>query len=219
MEWEAQTDWNVTVPLAVDIHPASKTQWRVLCRPVHAAEWRETPEQTDCRAKQPRAHKWLLLGQIWSVEKLETLPAGTDKAKDTRPLIAWRREALLRGSARRSSVKGRERAIVNQTSRLGTAGFKGNVGQTSERRGGAHMGFSERRIDTILNRTELCHCGVATPVDSHWLVIAGRRRVLHWLHTSQVPGLLPQIAWPSHWHWCHSVPNIVENSFILFFYD
>ena len=28
--------------------------------------------------------------------------------------------------------------------------FKGDVGETSERRGGAHMGFSER-IDTILN--------------------------------------------------------------------
>ena len=28
--------------------------------------------------------------------------------------------------------------------------FKGNVGETSERRGGAHIGFSER-IDTILN--------------------------------------------------------------------
>ena len=28
--------------------------------------------------------------------------------------------------------------------------FKGNVGQISERRGGAHMGFSEL-IDTILN--------------------------------------------------------------------
>ena len=28
--------------------------------------------------------------------------------------------------------------------------FKGNVGEPSERRGGAHMGFSER-IDTLLN--------------------------------------------------------------------
>ena len=28
--------------------------------------------------------------------------------------------------------------------------FKGNVGETSERRGGAHMDFSER-INTILN--------------------------------------------------------------------
>ena len=32
--------------------------------------------------------------------------------------------------------------------------FKGNAGETSERRGGAHMGISEC-IDTILNRTEL----------------------------------------------------------------
>ena len=31
--------------------------------------------------------------------------------------------------------------------------FKGNVGETSERRGGAHMGFSER-IDTNLNGTD-----------------------------------------------------------------
>ena len=28
--------------------------------------------------------------------------------------------------------------------------FKGNVGETSERQGGAHMGFSER-IDIVLN--------------------------------------------------------------------
>ena len=32
--------------------------------------------------------------------------------------------------------------------------LEGNAGETSERRGGAIMGFSER-IDTILNRTEL----------------------------------------------------------------
>ena len=32
--------------------------------------------------------------------------------------------------------------------------FKGNAGETSERRGGAHMGFSER-MDTILSKTEL----------------------------------------------------------------
>ena len=50
-----------------------------------------------------------------------------------------------RGSARRSSLKGRERAIVSQTN-LGTR-FKGNVEETYES-DGAHMGFSER-IDTI----------------------------------------------------------------------
>ena len=32
--------------------------------------------------------------------------------------------------------------------------FKGNVGETSEKRGGALMGFSER-INTILNLSEL----------------------------------------------------------------
>ena len=101
---------------------------------------------------------------------------------------------MERGSARRSSLKGRERAIVNQTN-IGTPySLKGrqraivnqtnivergsarrpslngraivnqtNAGTVSkttlgtipaERRGGAHMGFSER-TDTILNRTEL----------------------------------------------------------------
>ena len=35
--------------------------------------------------------------------------------------------------------------------------FKGDVGETSERRDGAHMGFSEH-IDTILNCSELNCC-------------------------------------------------------------
>ena len=42
--------------------------------------------------------------------------------------------------------------------------LKGNVGKTSERRGGAHVGFSEH-VDTILNRTErtelsYCHLSI-----------------------------------------------------------
>ena len=53
-----------------------------------------------------------------------------------------------RGSARRSSLKGRERAIVNQTN-IGTVS-KATLGKTSDSQGGVHMGFSER-IDTILN--------------------------------------------------------------------
>ena len=52
------------------------------------------------------------------------------------------------GSARRSSLKGRERAIVSQTS-TGTVS-EATLGELSERRGGAHMGFSERK-DIILN--------------------------------------------------------------------
>ena len=54
-----------------------------------------------------------------------------------------------RVNSRRSSLKRRKRAIVNQTN-IKTVCFKGNVGETSERRGGAHMGFSAR-IDAILN--------------------------------------------------------------------
>ena len=69
------------------------------------------------------------------------------KAKDVTSPIAWKEEALDDWS----SLKGRERAIVNQTN-TGWNPFKANVGDTSERRGGAHMGFSER-IDTILNWT------------------------------------------------------------------
>ena len=50
------------------------------------------------------------------------------------------------GSARRSSLKGRERAVVSQTN-IGT--FRGNVGEASERRRGTHMGFPEG-TDTIV---------------------------------------------------------------------
>ena len=53
-----------------------------------------------------------------------------------------------RGSARRSSLKGRERAIVTQTN-IGTVS-KATLGKLLRDGGGARMGFSER-IDTILN--------------------------------------------------------------------
>ena len=55
-----------------------------------------------------------------------------------------------RGSARRSSFKGRERAGIDNRTNIGT----GDIGTISERRGGAHMGFSEC-IDITLNWTEL----------------------------------------------------------------
>ena len=46
-----------------------------------------------------------------------------------------------RGSSRQSSFKGRERAIVNQTNTRTVS--KATFGKRSERRSGAHMGFSE----------------------------------------------------------------------------
>ena len=51
-----------------------------------------------------------------------------------------RSRGVERGSARRSSLKGRERAIVNQTN-VGTA-LKATLGTLLRDRVGAHMGFS-----------------------------------------------------------------------------
>ena len=53
-----------------------------------------------------------------------------------------------RGSARRSSLKGREKAIVNQTN-IGTIA-KATLGRLLRDGGGSHMDFSER-IDTTSN--------------------------------------------------------------------
>ena len=58
---------------------------------------------------------------------------------------------MERGSARWSSLKGRE---GHRQSDKRWNHFKGNVGETCERRGGAHVGFSER-IHAVLNWTEL----------------------------------------------------------------
>ena len=55
---------------------------------------------------------------------------------------------MERGSARQSSLKGREMAIVNQMN-TGTVS-KAVFGKLLRERDGAHMGFSEH-IDTILN--------------------------------------------------------------------
>ena len=70
-------------------------------------------------------------------------------AKDVTPPIAWRREAL-KEEALNDLPWQDERGL----SSVRRTFFKGNVGETSERQCGAHMGFSER-IDTILNWTEL----------------------------------------------------------------
>ena len=58
----------------------------------------------------------LLLGIISSVEELETLPAGAKPRTTYRTIDRLKKRGVERGSARRSSLKGRERAIVSQTS-------------------------------------------------------------------------------------------------------
>ena len=86
---------------------------------------------------------------IWSVEKLETLPAGTKSRTSHHRSLEMK--GMERGSARRSSLKGQERAIVNQTNiEIISQVSWGKFWES----GWAHMGFSER-IDTILNWTEL----------------------------------------------------------------
>ena len=55
--------------------------------------------------------------------------------------------------------------------------FKGNMGQTSERRGGAYMGFSER-IDTILNRTELSRTAEQRGVAGLHALFSGVQRLV-----------------------------------------
>ena len=71
------------------------------------------------------------------------------KAKDITSLIAWKKETWKKGSARRSSLKGRERANVSQTS-IGTVS-KATLGKLL--RDGVEclfMAYSES-IDTNLN--------------------------------------------------------------------
>jgi len=95
---------------------------------------------------QSNHHTWFVTRKVRNVEELETLPAGTKPR--TSHYQSLEERGMERGSARQSSLKGRERAIVRPTN-IGNH-FKGNVREASERRGGAHTGFSEH-TDTILN--------------------------------------------------------------------
>ena len=73
------------------------------------------------------------------------------KAKNIRPPIAWSKRGVEKASARRSPLKGRERAIVMQSDEHCNC-FNGNAGETPERRGGALVGLA-MHVDTILNWT------------------------------------------------------------------
>ena len=82
------------------------------------------------------------------LRRLETLLLAGAQPRTTHHLWPRRERGRKRSSARRSCLKGRVRAVVNQTS-TGTFFFYGNRWKTSELRAGAHMGFPER-VDTIL---------------------------------------------------------------------
>ena len=127
-------------------HPPSNTPAGVLpwtCRSEGKWPSRQTVGQSNL-------YKWLPSRKIWSVEELETLPSGT------KPRTSHHRSP---GGERRGKKEvlddlpwKDERGPLSIRPTLEP--FKGNVGETSDRQGGAYMGFSER-IDTILNWTEL----------------------------------------------------------------
>ena len=73
--------------------------------------------QTGKHKKKNVHQKWLASRKIWSVEETETLSAGTKPRTLHRRWFG--RERVERGNARRFSLKGRERDIVNQDS-IGT---------------------------------------------------------------------------------------------------
>ena len=101
-------------------------------------ETREVTEQIDQRAKQPP--------QVESVEELETLPAGTEPRTSHHGSPGGERR---RPRQRPTIFLERARKGHRQSDQLWNC-FKGNVGETPERRGGSHMGLPEL-IDTTWN--------------------------------------------------------------------
>ena len=122
-----------------------KNMW-VYC-PGHAGV--KGNDLADKTGGQGNPHKWLASRKIWSVEKLEALPAGT------KPRTWHHRspggERRWKRHPRRSSLKGRERAIVSQTSDEHWNRFKGNVRETSETEWSAYGLFRAHRYHLELN--------------------------------------------------------------------
>ena len=113
-------------------HPPSRTPVAVLpwtCR--SEAKW---PSSWTGGQSKSNPHKWLASRKVWSAEELETLPAVTEPRTSHYRSSGGERCGKQRGSARRSSLKGRERAIVSQTN-IGTVRKTtlGNVWETGWR--------------------------------------------------------------------------------------
>ena len=102
------------------------------CTALDMPEWKETTEQIDWRAKQPSQVTYISENlKCW--EAWDTTCG--HKAKDITPSIAWRR-GVERESARWSSLKGREGAIVNQK----------NIGTVSKATSGKRLRKGVERI-------------------------------------------------------------------------
>ena len=131
-------DWNVSM---VDIH-LRKLLW-VYCSGHAGVKGNDRADRLTGKATLASG---LLLGRPEVLRSLRHYLRAQSQGHHTTDRLEER--GVERGNARRSSLKGRERAIVNQTN-IETVS-KTTLGETSERRSGAHMGFSES-IDNILN--------------------------------------------------------------------
>ena len=125
----------------VDIH-LRKLLW-VYC-PGHAGV--KGNDRADRLAGKAILTSGLLLGRSEVLRSLRHYLRAQSQGHHTTDRLEERGVEI--GSARRSSLKGRERAIVSQTN-IATVS-KAALGETSETRDGAHMGFSEH-VDTIWN--------------------------------------------------------------------
>ena len=143
----------------VDIH-LPKLLW-VYC-PGHAGV--KGNDRANRLAGKATITRGLLLGRSEALKSLRLYLRSQSQGHNA--ICRLEERDVERGSARRSSFE-RTREGHRQSDEHWNH-FKGNVGDTSERRGGAHMGFSER-IDTILNCTELNCCAylclLSIPVD------------------------------------------------------
>ena len=101
-------------------------------------------DQADRLADKATLASGLLLGRSEVLRSLRHCLWAQSQGRHTMDCLEER--GVDRGSARRPSLKGRE---SHRQSDEHWNCFKGDVGQASERRGGAHMGFSEH-IDAIL---------------------------------------------------------------------
>ena len=117
-------------------------------------EWREMTQQIDWRAKQPSQvacfSEDLKFWAAWDT-------TCGNKAKDITPWITWRREAWKEEAL--DDLPWKDERGPSSPSDEHWNCFKGNVRETAERRGGAHMAFSESiyiyKYHHKLNWTEL----------------------------------------------------------------
>ena len=117
------------------------------CTAFDVLQWKKLTEQIDWLAEQPsQMHCVFEDMKCWGAWD----SAFRHKAKEITTSTAWRR-GTERGSARRSSLKGRERTIVNKTN-IGTVS-KATFGKRL--RDGVERIWVFERIDAILDWTEL----------------------------------------------------------------